>query len=88
MDNNGIRLTTIVVVEASHRAVLMVRCEHLGDLHHSTIQQMTILSCCVLPSCEKNAATIRTIDVDGVTSKLVLHHHVQAETKTDTAILY
>ena len=65
----------------------MVRCEHLGDLHHGTIQQMTILSCCVLPSYETNTATIQTVDVDGVTSKLVLHHHAQLETKTDTAIL-
>ena len=48
---------------------------------------MTILSCCVLPSYETNTATIQTVDVDGVTSKLVLHHHAQLETKTDTAIL-
>jgi len=70
-----------------HHAVLMIRCEHLGDLHHGTIQQMTILSCCLLPSGETKAATIQTINVDGVTRKLILHHHAQVETKTNTAIL-
>jgi hypothetical protein len=50
---NGIFITTVVVVDAPHGPVLMVRHGDLSDLDKGIIQPMTILSCH-----ETNLATI------------------------------
>ena len=84
--NNSISLTTIVVVQASHNPVLMIRCEDGCDLHNSTIQELTIISSHVLPCGKTNMTTIQTVAVDCVTSELVFHHHEQTETNTNPPI--
>ena len=81
--NNSISITTVIVVQASHRPVLMIWCEDGGDLHDSIIQEQTIISSRVLPCGETNATTIRTVAVDCVTRELMYHHHAQTETNTN-----
>ena len=85
--NNSISITTVVVVQASHRPVLMIRREDDCDRHDSTIQEPTIISSRILPCGETNTTTIRTVAVDCVTCELVFHHHAQTETNTNPPII-
>ena len=85
--NNSISITTVVVVQALHRLVLMIQHEDGCDLHDSTFEEPTIISSHVLPCGETNVTTIQTIAVDCVTRKLVYHHHAQMETTTNPPII-
>jgi len=71
--NNYVCIITVVVEETMHRAVLMVWHKDLHDLNNGTIQLAIIIPCRVFPCCKTNMTPIRSIFVDGVACRLILH---------------
>ena len=78
----------VVVVEATHGAVLVVGHEDCHYLNNSPVQLRSIVSGRILPCREPNMTTIRTIATDDVASKLICCLcHAQAEMETNAPII-
>lgn len=84
--NNCIFIITVVVEETRRRAILTVCHKDFHDLNNGATQSVITIPYYVFHSCKTNKTHIRSIVVDGVACKLVLHKWAQMETKVDTHI--
>ena len=85
--DNRIGISTVVVEEPAHGAIVMLSSEDISNLHYGTIQSEIIIACFVLPCCETNTAPIRSAVLHRVACEFVAHKGLQTEVKANTQII-
>lgn len=68
-----------MVIEVPHQTVLIVAFEYNSNGDGSSIQPTSVLSCRIFTHNKTNISFDRAILINGVTSKLIFHHHPQLE---------